>query len=146
MSSSLKAYEIHTFQGGRWKIDSVFDDRDLALFEAQRMDELGRHPGIRVIEEEFDEGTQKTKIRTIFRGSKVAESNAQALERNREVRQQVQQHRAQTAQDKVRKRAEAVRAAKARQSNPFRLIGLFSLITLVGLCAVVALRFLFDKI
>ena len=53
MSASLKAFEIHTFRGGKWKIDSVFDDRDLALFEATRMDESGRHAGVRVIEEEL---------------------------------------------------------------------------------------------
>ena len=110
------------------------------------MDESGRHPGIRVVEEEFDEGTQKTKIRTIFRGTKVAESNAQALDRTREVRQHVQQKRVQQTQEKVRQRAEAVRREKERKSNPFRLIGLFSLITLVGIAAVVALRFLYDKI
>ncbi len=146
MSTSLKAYEIHTFQGGKWKIDLVFDDRDLALFEAQRMDESGRHPGVRVIEEDYDEGTQKTKIRTIFRGSKIAEANAQALERTREVRQHVQKKRVEQAQEKVRKRAEAVRREKARKSNPFRLIGLFSLIAMFGLAAVVALRFLYDKV
>lgn len=146
MSASMRAYEIHTFQGGRWKIDSVFDDRDLALFEAHRMDESGRHPGIRVIEEEFDEHTQKTKIRTIFRGSKIGEANAQALERHREVREKVAQQRAQTAQEKARQRTEAARREKARKSNPFRLIGLFTLITVFGLAAVVALRFLYDKI
>jgi hypothetical protein len=146
MSTSLKAYEIHTFQGGRWKIDSVFDDRDLAMFEAHRMEESGRHPAVRVIEEEFDENTHKTKIRTIFRGTKVAEANAQTLERTREVREKVQQHRAQNAQGKARKRVEAARREKARKSNPFRLIALFSVITLFGLAAVVALRFLSGNI
>ncbi len=110
------------------------------------MDESGRHPGVRVIEEEFDEGTQKTKIRTIFRGTKIAEANAQALERTREVREHVQRQRTVQAQEKVRKRAEAVRAAKARKSNPFRLIGLFSLIALFGLAAMVALRYLSDMV
>ena len=36
--SDMKAFEIHTYQSGKWKIDSVFDDRDLAMFEAQRID------------------------------------------------------------------------------------------------------------
>ena len=40
--SDMKAFEIYTYQSSKWKIDSVFDDRDLALFEAQRMDESGR--------------------------------------------------------------------------------------------------------
>jgi len=146
MSICMKAFEIHTFQGGKWKIDSIFDDRDLALFEAQRMDGSGRHAGIRVIEEEFDELTQKTKIRTIYRGTKVEQSNAQALEKSREVREQVAQQRVQQQQEKVRQREEAVKAEQARKSNPIRLIGLFGLIALFGIAAVVALRFLHELI
>jgi hypothetical protein len=67
----MKAFEIHTYQGGRWKIDSVFDDRDLAVFEAQRMDVSGRYPGIRVVEETFHEASNETTNRTMFRGNKV---------------------------------------------------------------------------
>lgn len=66
----MKAFEIQTFRGGRWKIDSVFDDRELALFEAQRMDWSRRYSGVRVIEEIFDEITNETKSRTIFSGAK----------------------------------------------------------------------------
>lgn len=67
----MKAFEIHTFQGGRWKIDSVFDDRELAVFEAQRMEGSRRYSGVRVVEETFDEGTQQTSTRTIYRGTVV---------------------------------------------------------------------------
>jgi len=146
MSASLRAYEIHTFKGGKWKIDSVFDDRDLALFEAARMDESGRHSGVRVIEEEFEEATQKTRVRTIYRGSKVEPSNAAALERAKETRIQVAQQKSQIAQEKVRKNAEIERKAKARKTNPFRLIGLFATITLLGIGAMILLRFLHDMI
>ncbi|MFT5539369.1 MAG: hypothetical protein ACI82H_000888 [Alphaproteobacteria bacterium] len=38
----LKVFEIHTFRSGVWKIDSVFDDRDLAIMEAGRMDRSKR--------------------------------------------------------------------------------------------------------
>ena len=143
--SSMRAYEIHTFQQGKWKIDSIFDDRELALFEATRMDDSGRHPAIRVIEEEFDERTQKAKIRTIFRGSKIEQSNAAALEKTKEIRQQVTQQKQQIQQERVRKRTEAVRAERRRQSNPFRLVALFASIAMVGLAAVFALRYLYDK-
>ncbi len=72
---TMVAYEIHAFREGRWKIDSVFDDRELALFEAKRMNRGGRVSGVRVIEEVYDEITKKSSIRTIFRGSKVSPSN-----------------------------------------------------------------------
>jgi hypothetical protein len=146
MSISLRAYEIHTFTGGRWKIDSVFDDKELALFEATRMDESGRHAGIRVIEEDYDENTQKTKIRTIFRGSKTSDANNAALEKTKQVRQQVAQQKVQLAQENAIKQVEAVRAEKARKSNPYRLVGIFTMIALIGIGAVIALRFLHDAV
>jgi hypothetical protein len=38
---------------------------------------------------------------------------------------------------------EAVRRKKARQTNPFRLVGMFAAITFLGVCAVIGLRFLY---
>jgi hypothetical protein len=142
----MRAYEIHTFAQGKWKIDSVFDDRDLAIFEATRMEESGRHASIRVIEEEFDESTQKTRIRTIYRGSKLESGNAAALEKAKELRVQVAQQKAEIAQEKKRRKIEAVRAEKARKTNPFRLVSVFAVIGLVGLAAVIGLRFLYDML
>jgi hypothetical protein len=142
MSTFMRAYEIHTFAAGKWKIDSVFDDRDLAIFEATRMEESGRHSSIRVIEEEFDESTQKTRIRTIYRGSKLEAGNAAALERSKETRARVAQQKAEIAQEKQRKAVAAERMA--HEANPFRLVTVFALIALVGLGAVIGLRFLYD--
>jgi hypothetical protein len=146
VSVPLRAYEIHTFQGGRWKIDSVFDDKDLALFEATRMDEAGRHAGVRVIEEEYDENTQKTKIRTVYRGSKIADANSAALERTKQTRQQVAQQKVQIAQEKAVKKVEAARAEQKRKSNPYRLIGIFTAIALIGIAGIIALRFLYEAV
>ena len=67
----MRAFEIQTYQDGKWKIDSVFDDRDLALFEARRVDEGSRYAGVRVIEEIYDEVSDLTTTRTIFRGAKA---------------------------------------------------------------------------
>lgn len=68
----MKAYEIHTFRDGQWKVDSVFDDRELAIFEARKVDENGRYSSVKVVEENYDEASDKTAIRTIFRGKKGA--------------------------------------------------------------------------
>lgn len=67
----MKAFEIHTFKDGQWKIDSVFDDRELALHEARKVDESGRYSSLRVIEENYDEVSDLTTTRTIFRGGKA---------------------------------------------------------------------------
>jgi len=72
----LKVFEIHTFRNGSWKIDSVFDDRDLALMEAERIDRSRRYSAVRVIEETFDEETERGGSRTIFRSTKAERINS----------------------------------------------------------------------
>ena len=69
----MKAFEIQTYQDGKWRINSIFDDRELALFEARRVDESSRYSAVRVIEELFDEASAKTSTKTIFRGGRAAD-------------------------------------------------------------------------
>jgi predicted RNA-binding Zn ribbon-like protein len=75
-------FEIHTFREGSWKIDSVFDDKDLAIYEAQRMEKGGRFSAVRVVQETYDEETQKTGTRTVYRTTKVDRMNVD-VERRR---------------------------------------------------------------
>lgn len=70
-------FEIHTFREGKWKIDSIFDDKDLATYEAQRMERGNRFSAVRVIQETFDEETQRTSTRTVYRSTKVDRMNAE---------------------------------------------------------------------
>ena len=73
----MRAFEIHTFREGQWKVDSVYDDRELAMHEARKVDENGRYAGVRVIEEKYDESSDLTTTRTIFRGrTETAKSTA----------------------------------------------------------------------
>ena len=71
----MKAFEIHTFRDAQWQVDSVFDDRDFAVHEARKVDENERYAGVRVIEENYDESSDHTTIRTIFRGKKEREKS-----------------------------------------------------------------------
>jgi hypothetical protein len=80
----MVVYEIHTYRDGTWKIDSIFDDRDLAVLEAHRMERALRYSGVRVIEETYDEATDKTVTRTIYRSSKADKHNAAAMQRRAE--------------------------------------------------------------
>lgn len=72
----MKIFEIHVYRGGNWTIDSIFDDLDLALCEAERMDRGGRFSAVRVVEETFDEQTEKSRTRTVFRSTKADKINA----------------------------------------------------------------------
>ena len=81
----MVVYELHTFRDGAWKIDSIFDDRDLAVLEAQRVERANRYTGVRVVEETFDQATDRTITRTIYRSSKIDKPNAEALQRRSEA-------------------------------------------------------------
>ena len=81
----MVVYEIHTFRDGAWKIDSIFGDRDLAVLEAQRVEKTRRYSGVRVIEETYDEATDRTVTRTIYRSSKVDRPNAEVRQRRTEA-------------------------------------------------------------
>ncbi len=71
----LVIYEIHTLRGGEWKIDSIFDDRDLALQEGHRIEHSNRFSAVRVVEETLDEATEKGSTRTIYRGTAIDRAN-----------------------------------------------------------------------
>ncbi len=132
----MRAFEIHTFQSGRWKIDSVFDDKDLALFEANRMDESGRYSGVRVVEEAFNDRDRKIRSRTIFRGTKVTKANENDLK----ARQDAEiDRRRKSARDAERRRAR-LREEKKKAVNPYRLISILLLLISLGLGALYALE------
>jgi hypothetical protein len=131
----MKAFEIHTYQGGRWKIDSIFDDKGLALFEARRMEESFRFPSIRVVEEEFNETRNETVTKTIFRSGKV----------NRRLN--VQEEAPKKAQQQVKSGSKGrARNGKGRKSKEKKKSGIWgpviALVVLIiaGLAAIVALE------
>jgi len=129
------SYEIHTFQEGGWKTDSVFDSRELALHEAKKMVEGGRHSSLQVFEEVYDEETNKTTARRIFKGGRVTENSSKK------------------APAKGDKGSASGGAAKDRAGNARRAahpekrtslvlpVTVLSLIVAVGLAALIGLRY-----
>jgi hypothetical protein len=85
----MVAFELQTYQGGNWKIDSIFDDRDLAVMEAQRLGKSDRYSAVRLIEEAYNPETQNTTTRTIFRTSRLQGENDAAIERKKQVNAEV---------------------------------------------------------
>jgi hypothetical protein len=67
----MKSFELQIYQGGEWKINSIFDDRGLVLHEARKADEGKRYTGVRVVEEIFNEDSNSATTRIIFRGGSV---------------------------------------------------------------------------
>ena len=64
----MRAFEIYTYRESKWKMDSVFDDRELAMYEAKKIAEGSRFSGVKVIEENYDETTNLTTTQTLYRG------------------------------------------------------------------------------
>jgi hypothetical protein len=125
-------FEIHIFRDGAWKVDSVFDDRELAVYEAQRIEHTGRMPAVRVIEEIYDEATQRTKTRTVYRSSKIDKENLESGRR-----------RAQAAAYATPRRRPAPVAAKSVSLTV--LIFNFLVVVIGGFSALFLLRYLWER-
>ncbi len=138
---TMVAYEIHAYREGRWKIDSVFDDRELALFEAKRMDQGGRFSGVRVIEEVYDEITKKTSIRTIFRGSKVTESNKVSITQRHQTVREAKEARIRREKDERLRSQTQIKNEMRRKSNPYRLVTIMALLGLLLIGAMIGLQY-----
>jgi hypothetical protein len=138
--ASVKAFEIHTFNAGKWKVDSVFDDRTIAIFEAQRMDGSGRFAAIRVIEEDFNEQNNRTTTRTIFRGSKADAENQAQLDRSRKAREQATARDAGKAAN-AEFRTPRKRNAQAEGTNPYFIVGILTLLGLAAIGALIGLQY-----
>ena len=64
----MRSFELQIYRDGKWKMDSVYDDRDTAIDEAKKTEQRGRYAGVCVVEENYDEATNQTTSRTLFRG------------------------------------------------------------------------------
>jgi hypothetical protein len=65
-------YEVQVLKDEIWRVDSVFDDKELAIEAARRMGESGRATAVRVIEDQTDAKTGRPVLRAVFRVSKAA--------------------------------------------------------------------------
>ena len=125
-------FEIHIFRDQAWKVDSVFDDRELAVYEAQRIEKTNRYSAVRVVEEQYDEATQRTKTRTVYRSSKVDKENLESGRRRAQVEQSA---------PPPRRRPPAKKAAASPTLLVFNLV----VVVLGGFTALFLLRYLWER-
>ena len=71
---AVGTFEIQVYKGGIWNVDSFFDDREIALSEAERLNDTGRHAGVRILEEKYDESSNIARYRVVY--SKLKNSGA----------------------------------------------------------------------
>ncbi len=128
MSRSV-SYELLSFRGGSWVIESVFDQKDVALQEARRLLE-GRHQkGVKVIEETYDPDTDNTRARIVFSRQKNEEKPRQKSREENE--------------EKSKTNSGAAPAARRKQGDPAFMKYVLILVFSVGgiLFGVIALMF-----
>lgn len=137
----MSTFELQVYKTGIWNVDSYFDDRDLALSEAEKLDETRRHAGVRILQEDYDEGANISSCRVIF--SKMRQSNdadswraqakqAPAARPGGSVRGPVA--------GKSRARGNRQSTAKKSKSSLYLLLGIGLIVLIAGAAAMIGLQ------
>jgi len=144
----IVAFEIQTYQGGNWKIDSVYDDGKLAEGEAFRLQQRGRHIAIRVVEEKYDAAAERSTTRVVYKWAKSDSANAKERKRQVSNTNSVrQQQKAVSAAVDLRKAG--ARAARKKKENRSWWVSL--LVSIGGIAVgagviLVGIRFLLESL
>jgi hypothetical protein len=109
-------FEIHALRAGKWKIDSIMDDKELAVEAAKALARRNGVEAVRVVREMFNQQKGEFARRTIFHTSRQQEMIAAENERKKVVA--AENARDQDAMKRLaqaeRKRVEAQRKRAAR--------------------------------
>ena len=104
------------------------------------MDTSGRFAGVRVVEEVFDERAERSTTRTIYRGSKVADANRAELQKRSQIRHDAAQSRKKRSERIVERRKQIQKKNAKRQTNPYRIIAILSVLVIAALGALYGLQ------
>jgi hypothetical protein len=96
----VSTFEIQVYKSGVWNIDSYFDDREIAMSEAERLNESGRHAGVRILQEDYDEASNRSKCRVVY--SRTKHSNARQERRGQGKRASMNREGASTREGNTR--------------------------------------------
>jgi hypothetical protein len=109
-------FEIHALRAGKWKIDSIMDDKELALEAAKALARRNGIEAVRVVREMFNQQKGEFARRTIFHTSRQQEMIAAETERKKQAA--AEDARDQDAMKRLaqaeRRRVEAQRKRAAR--------------------------------
>lgn len=129
----MRSFELQTYKDGRWKMNSVFDDRKYAIDEATRLDQTTRYAGVRVIEENYNEETNESTSRTLFRGGVAKSDNAHKPK-------SAPKHAPQRGGTGRETQTKSVRKPREKKSNILVPVLILMIIILAGLAALFGLQ------
>ena len=66
------SYEVLSTRGDNWMIESVYDDREAALYEARTLLDNRHLKAVKVVQETYDDEADRTITRTIFNEARGA--------------------------------------------------------------------------
>ena len=66
------SYEVLSTRGDNWTIESVYDDREVALYEARTLLENRHLKAVKIVQETYDDEADRTTTRTIFNETRGA--------------------------------------------------------------------------
>jgi len=157
----MQSFELQVYKSGKWEFDSYFDDRETALFEAERLHDSDRYHGIRVLEEQFRDDSATSECSVIFSRVKKVEANDDPRTRaSREayrmaVREITRPDRARNAGTQGARKAGSRKSGKARAASSsgrsggaqgqtsLRTVTVMAVIILIlGVGAMIALRYM----
>ncbi|MCH8213818.1 MAG: hypothetical protein IIC54_07080 [Proteobacteria bacterium] len=87
------SYEVYSLREGRWNLDSVYDDRGLALDEARHLLKRRHQKGVKVVKENYDDETNKAIPTTIFHEGEGVEKHRPQLREKTKERQRIEPSR-----------------------------------------------------
>ncbi len=70
------SFEIYTFKNGDWMLDSVHDDKNMAIHQGRMLIASPHHMAIRVIEETYDDDADRSFSKIIYKDQKGQEEQA----------------------------------------------------------------------
>ena len=73
-------YEVHTLKGGRWVVDSTYQNRETALDLARPLHGEKQFEGIKVIRDTYDRETDAARETVIYDSSKPVKDKAAPAE------------------------------------------------------------------
>jgi hypothetical protein len=83
-------YEVQIYTRGAWKIESIYDDREIAIFEAKKIQRGGHYLAVRVIEERASPLRGEADVKIVFRATKANEGGDRGPYAHKAARQEAQ--------------------------------------------------------
>ncbi len=84
------SYEVYSVREGHWYLDSVYDDRRLALDEARHLLKRRHQKGVKVVKENYDDETNKSIPTTIFHEGEGVKKHRPKVREKRTQRQRIE--------------------------------------------------------